>query len=168
MKKTDKKKSYKKFFLRSIPLYILIIFAFIVSICSFGLYSEYNRNDRAMDTNHPVDAYVTSIRPLSNGTTPGYSKDNWYVYYEYYDGEFLYKGSVVARKETAEASLNGTLPIYIDGHGHCETVSEYNWRKESGATKRALTIGIAFLVCFGIFAGVAVLLFLMQRKKLKE
>ncbi len=165
---TETRKLYKKFILKSIPLYILIVITCLISSCSFGLYAEFSRDEK-MDTNNVIQAEVTSILQLSQGATShGYS-NNWNVHYEYNDGNFLYQGYItVSGKETAEGYIGGKIPIYINGQGHSIAVSDYNWQQEFGSTKRALIIGIVSLICFIIFAGVAVLLFLMQRKKLKE
>ena len=165
---TETRKLYKKFFLRSIPLYILIVITCIVSSCSFGLYAEFSRDEK-MDTNNVIQAEVTSILQLSQGATShGYS-NNWNVHYEYNDGNFLYQGYItVSGKETAEGYIGGKIPIYINGQGHSIAVSDYNWQQEFGSTKRALISGIVSLICFSVFAGIAILLFLMQCKKLKE
>lgn len=165
---TETRKLYKKFFLRSIPLYILIVITCLISSCSFGLYAEFSRDEK-MDTNNVIQAEVTSILQLSQGATShGYS-NNWNVHYEYNDGNFLYQGYItVSGKETAEGYIGGKIPIYINGQGHSIAVSDYNWQQEFGSTKRALIIGIVSLICFSVFAGIAILLFLMQRKKLKE
>ena len=81
----------------------------------------------------------------------------------------MYQGYItVSGKETAEGYIGGKIPIYINGQGHSIAVSDYNWQQEFGSTKRALIIGIVSLICFSVFAGIAILLFLMQRKKLKE
>lgn len=165
---TETRKLYKKFFLKSIPLYILIVITCLISSCSFGLYAEFSRDEK-MDTNNVIQAEVTSILQLSQGATShGYS-NNWNVHYEYNDGNYLYQGYItVSGKETAEGYIGGKIPIYIDGQGHSIAVSDYNWQQEFGSTKRALIYGIVFLICFSVFAGIAILLFLMQRKKLKE
>ena len=163
------KKLYKKFFLRSIPLYILIVITCLISSCSFGLYAEYARDDKNMDSNNVIQADVTSILQIPQGATSHGYTNNWNVYYEYNDGNYLYQGYItVSGKETAEGYIGGKIPIYIDGQGHSIAVGQYNWRQDNGSTKRALTIGIVSLICFSVFAGIAVLLFLMQRKKLKE
>ncbi len=165
---TETRKLYKKFFLRSIPLYILIVITCIVSSCSFGLYAEFSRDEK-MDTNNVIQAEVTSISQIPQGATSHGYTNNWDVYYEYNDGNYLYQGYItVSGKETAEGYIGGTIPIYIDGQGHSIAVSDYNWQQEFGSTKRALIIGIVSLICFSVFAGIAILLFLMQRKKLKE
>ena len=165
---TETRKLYKKFFLRSIPLYILIVITCLISSCSFGLYAEFSRDEK-MDTNNVIQAEVTSILQLSQGATSHGYTNNWDVYYEYNDGNYLYQGYItVSGKETAEGYIGGKIPIYINGQGHSIAVSDYNWQQEFGSTKRALIIGIVSLICFSVFAGIAILLFLMQRKKLKE
>ena len=165
---TETRKLYKKFFLKSIPLYILIVITCLISSCSFGLYAEFSRDEK-MDTNNVIQAEVTSISQIPQGATSHGYTNNWDVYYEYNDGKFLYIASiVVSGKETAEEYIGSTIPIYIDGQGHSIAVSDYNWQQEFGSTKRALIIGIVSLICFSVFAGIAILLFLMQRKKLKE
>ena len=165
---TETRKLYKKFFLRSIPLYILIVITCIVSSCSFGLYAEFSRDEK-MDTNNVIQAEVTSISQIPQGATSHGYTNNWDVYYEYNDGNYLYQGYItVSGKETAEGYIGGKIPIYINGQGHSIAVSDYNWQQEFGSTKRALISGIVSLICFSVFAGIAILLFLMQCKKLKE
>ena len=165
---TETRKLYKKFFLRSIPLYILIVITCIVSSCSFGLYAEFSRDEK-MDTNNVIQAEVTSISQIPQGATSHGYTNNWNVYYEYNDGNYLYQGYItVSGKETAEGYIGGKIPIYINGQGHSIAVSDYNWQQEFGSTKRALISGIVSLICFSVFAGIAILLFLMQCKKLKE
>ena len=164
----ETRKLYKKFFLRSIPLYILIVITCLISSCSFGLYAEFSRDEK-MDTNNVIQAEVTSISQIPQGATSHGYTNNWDVYYEYNDGNYLYQGYItVSGKETAEGYIGGKIPIYINGQGHSIAVSDYNWQQEFGSTKRALIIGIVSLICFSVFAGIAILLFLMQRKKLKE
>ncbi len=121
-----------------------------------------------MDTNNIIYADVTSISQIPHGATShGYS-NNWEVYYEYDDGNFLYEGYIyVSGKETAEGYIGGKIPIYIDGQGHSISVAAFNERKEIGSTKKALIIAIICLVCFIIFIGIAIFLFLKQRKKIK-
>ena len=167
--KSEKYKLYRKFFLRNIPLYILVVITCLISSCSFGLYAEYNRDDKYMDTNNVIQADVTSISPISHGATShGYS-NNWDVHYEYNDGNYLYQGYItVLGKETAEAYIDNTIDIYIDGQGHSIAVSDYNWRQEIGATKRAFTFGIVSAVCFGVLVFLAVCLFLIKRKKINS
>ena len=165
---TETRKLYKKFFLRSIPLYILIVITCLISSCSFGLYAEFSRDEK-MDTNNVIQAEVTSISQIPQGATSHGYTNNWNVYYEYNGGNYLYQGYItVSGKETAEGYIGGKIPIYIDGQGHSIAVSDYNWQQEFGSTKRALIIGIVSLICFSVFAGIAILLFLMQCKKLKE
>ena len=166
---TETRKLYKKFFLKSIPLYILIVITCLISSCSFGLYAEFSRDDKNMDSSNVIQADVTSISQIPQGATSHGYTNNWNVYYEYNGGNYLYQGYItVSGKETAEGYIGGKIPIYIDGQGHSIAVGQYNWRQEYGSTKRALIYGIVFLICFSIFAGIAILLFLMQRKKLKE
>ncbi len=162
----ETKELYKKFFLKCIPLYILIAVTCIISACAFGLYAEYGRDDKNMDVDNVIYADVTSISPISQGASShGYS-DNWNVYFQYDDGNFLYKGVVVAKKEIAEKYEGGKIPIYIDGQGHCIAVSSYNWRQESGATERAFTVGIVHLILFIVFAVLSVVLFVRQKNKI--
>lgn len=42
---TETRKLYKKFFLKSIPLYILIVITCLISSCSFGLYAEFIKRE---------------------------------------------------------------------------------------------------------------------------
>ena len=165
---SEAKKLYRKFFFKSIPLYVLVFLTCIISICSFGLYAEYIRDDKNMETDRIIYADVASIVQIPHGATShGYS-DNWNVYYEYNDGNFLYEGYItVSGKETAEEYLGGKIPIYIDGNGHSIPVSNYNRRKERDITKKSLITGIVSLICFSIFSGISIILFLRQRKKIK-
>ena len=163
-----KLKNYRKFFLRSIPLYILVVITCIISSCSFGLYAEYIRDDKALDKDNIIYADVVSILQVPQGATShGYS-NNWHVYYEYNDGNYSYEGYItVSGKETAEKYRGDKIPIYIDGQGHSIAVSEYNHRTELNLTKRALIIGIVSLIIFIVFTCLSVYLFIRHKKKAK-
>lgn len=156
----------KFFFLKCMPLYVLVFITCFVSSCSFGLYTEYIRDKKIFDTGNIIYAELTDTTQIPNGAG-GYS-NNWWVYYEYDDGKYFYRGAITVNgEERAESLLNTQIPIYIDGHGHSIAVSEYNHMVENNLTRRALIFGIVSAILFCILTGISVYLFISHKKKVK-
>ena len=159
------KPTYKKFFIKSIPVYLLILLAGVIMVLSFGLFSEYSRDDKTMDKNIIVYADVTRIENARTSAAQSLSP-NWHVIYEYNDGMHRYRGSILVRGEAnAEKYRSTGVKIYIDGKGHNVAPGNY---KGQAVTKRALIVGVVSLIIFCIVSSLAIYAFVRQRKKIKN